>query len=135
MRAITIEISETNPLGATKVAICVSKQEKIEPKINILSNNFFKEKMQNRCPMKEKFSDDIMEVAAFMLFCCHIYELKFMLFGIPYYVLADKFLKSYQLCKQTAAERIRKKRKNGCPMRANFSVNIIEVATNMLPYL
>ena len=91
-------ISETNPLGATKVAICVSKQEKIEPKINILSNNFFKEKMQNRCPMKEKFSDDIMEVAAFMLFCCHIYELKFMLFGIPYYVLADKFLKSYH-CK------------------------------------
>ena len=70
-------ISETNPLGATKVAICVSKQGKIEPKINILSTNFFKEKMQNRCPMRANFSDNIMEVAAFMLLCCHIYELKF----------------------------------------------------------
>ena len=43
--------------------------------------------------MRANFSDDIMEVAAFMLLCCHIYELKFMLFGIPYYILADEFFK------------------------------------------
>ena len=41
---------------------------------------------------------NIMEVATIMLLCCHIYELQFVLFWIPYYILADKFLKSYH-CK------------------------------------
>ena len=61
--------------------------------------------------MRANFSDDIMEVAAFMLLCCHIYELKFMLFGIPYYILADKFLKSYH-CKMQSINFVNKLLRN-----------------------
>ena len=44
MRAITAGISETNPLSKTIVAICVSKQNKIKSKINILGTNCLWEK-------------------------------------------------------------------------------------------